>query len=109
MTVPSDKGIASENANGYIGALSKAYSQSGSYFCEYLDTYKMGLTPEAAGAMVQLRAYTTVYQEIIMSLYKSETLPDVLSSVLQPHVEFYKKNLKPQSDGKDVVVAGRIS
>ena len=27
----------------------------------------------------------------------------------EPHVEFYKKNLKPQSDGKDVVVAGRIS
>ena len=69
----------------------------------------MGLTPESAGAMVQLRAFATVYQEIITDLYNSETLPDVLSSVLQPHVEFYKKNLKPQADGKDVVVAGRIS
>ena len=69
----------------------------------------MGLTPESAGAMVQLRAFATVYQEIIMSLYNSTALPEVLSSVLQPHVEVYKKNLKPQADGKDVVVAGRIS
>jgi len=109
LTVPSDNGIARENADGYIGALSKSYSQTGAYFCEYLDSYKMGLTPSASGALVQLRAFATVYQEIIMSLYKSEELPDVLSSVLQPHVEFYKKNLKPQADGKDVVVAGRIS
>lgn len=109
LTVPSDNGIACENVEGYISALSKSYSQMGSYFCEYLDSKEMGLTPEAAGAMVQLRAYATVYQEIITSLYNSETLPDVLSSVLQPHVEFYKKNLKPQADGKDVVVAGRIS
>lgn len=109
LTVPSDNGVARENAEGYIGALSKSYSQSGAYFCEYLDTKEMGLTPESAGAMVQLRAFATVYQEIITDLYNSETLPDVLSSVLQPHVEFYKKNLKPQADGKDVVVAGRIS
>ena len=34
---------------------------------------------------------------------------EVLDSVLQPHVEVYKKNLKPQADGKYVVVAGRIS
>lgn len=109
LTVPSDNGIAKENTTGYIGALSKSYSQTGSYYCEYLDSLKMGLTPAAAGAMVQLRAFATVYQEIITSLYNSESLPDVLSSVLQPHVEFYKKNLKPQADGKDVVVAGRIS
>jgi len=109
LTVPSDNGVARENAEGYIGALSKSYSQSGAYFCEYLDTKEMGLTPESAGAMVQLRAFATVYQEIITDLYNSETLPDVLLSVLQPHVEFYKKNLKPQADGKDVVVAGRIS
>ena len=31
-------------------------------------------------------------------------LPEVLDSVLQPHVEFYKKNLKG-----GVVVPGRIS
>lgn len=109
LTVPVDNGVARENAEGYIGALSKSYSQTGSYFCEYLETSKYGLTPEAAGAMVQLRAFATVYQEIITALYNSKTLPDVLSSVLQPHVEFYKKNLKPQADGKDVVVAGRIS
>ena len=30
-------------------------------------------------------------------------MPAVLDSVLQPHVEVYKKNLKPQADGKDVV------
>ena len=109
LTVPVDKGVASENTEGYIGALSKSYSMSGAYFCEYLATKSMGLTPSAAGAMVQLRAFATVYQEIIMSLYNSEALPEVLSSVLQPHVEFYKKNLKPQAGEKDVVVAGRIS
>lgn len=109
LTVPSDNGQARENEEGYVGALSKSYSQSGSYFCEYLETEELGLTPSAAGAMVQLRAFATIYQEIIVSLYKEESLPDVLSSVLQPHVEFYKKNLKPQADGKDVVVAGRIS
>ena len=109
LTVPTDCGNLRENAQGYIGALSKSYSDAGSYFCEYLETSKMGLTPSAAGAMVQLRAFATVYQEIIMSKYNSQDLPDVLSSVLQPHVEVYKKNLKPQADGKDVVVAGRIS
>ncbi len=109
LTVPSDNGTMRENAKGYIGALSKSYSDAGSYFCEYLETREMGLTPEAAGAMVQLRAFATVYQEIITALYNSTTLPEVLSSVLQPHVEVYKKNLKPQADGKDVVVAGRIS
>lgn len=109
LTVPVDNGSASENAAGYISALSKSYSQSGSYFCEYLDTNSLGLTPSAAGAMVQLRAFATVYQEIIMNLYNSTAMPDILASVLQPHVEFYKKNLKPQADGRDVVVAGRIS
>ena len=109
LTVTSDNGVSKENTEGYISALSKSYSVSGPYFCEYLDSYNMGLTPSAAGALVQLRAFATVYQEIIMSLYNSEKLPEVLSSVLQPHVEFYKKNLKPQADGKDVVVAGRIS
>ncbi len=109
LTVPSDIGESKENAEGYIGALSKSYSNAGAFFCEYLDTREMSLTPESAGAMVQLRAFATVYQEIIMSLYNSVSLPDVLSSVLQPHVEVYKKNLKPQADGKDVVVAGRVT
>lgn len=109
LTVPCDKGVSRENAEGYIGALTKSYSISGPYFCEILDTLNMGLTPSAAGALVQLRAFATVYQEIITALYNSQPLPEVLASVLQPHVEFYKKNLKPQADGKDVVVAGRIS
>ena len=109
LTVPSDNGIASENAEGYIGALSKSYSDAGRYFCESVDTSKFGLTPSAAGALVQSRAFSTVYQEIITKLANSEELPTVLDSVLQPHVEVYKKNLKPQADGKDVVVAGRIS
>ena len=109
LTCPCDKGDSRENAEGYIGALSKSYSDAGSYFCEYVEVEKLGLTPQSAGALVQLRAFATVYQEIITALYNAESLPGVLSSVLQPHVETYKKNLKPQADGKDVVVAGRIS
>ena len=109
LTVPSDKGIARENAEGYIGALSKSYSNAGRYFCETVETSKYGLTPKAAGALVQTRAFATVYQEIITKIANGIELPAVLDSVLQPHVEVYKKNLKPQADGKDVVVAGRIS
>lgn len=109
LTAPIDNGIARENAEGYIGALSKSYSNAGSFFLESVETSEYGLTPSAAGAMVQTRAFATVYQEIIENLSSNKTLPDVLDSVLQPHVEVYKKNLKPQADGKDVVVAGRIS
>lgn len=64
----------------------------------------MGLTPKAAGAMTQLRAFATVYQEIVEKTMNGESFPEVLDSVLQPHVEFYKKNLKG-----GVVVPGRIS
>ena len=109
LTVPSDKGIACENAEGYIRALSKSYSDAGRYFCESVETSEFGLTPAAAGALVQARAFATVYQEIISKVASGKELPAVLDSVLQPHVEVYKKNLKPQADGKDVVVAGRIS
>ena len=109
LTVPSDCGIASENAEGYIGALSKSYSDAGRYFCESVEMSKYGLTPASAGALVQARAFATVYQEIISKLASGAELPAVLDSVFQPHVEVYKKNLKPQADGKDVVVAGRIS
>lgn len=109
LTVPSDKGIACENAEGYIGALSKSYSDAGRYFCESVEMSKFGLTPEAVGALVQSRAFSTVYQEVISKIASKTELPAVLDSVLQPHVEVYKKNLKPQADGKDVVVAGRIS
>ena len=54
--------------------------------------------------MTQLRAFATVYQEIVEKKMSNKSLPEVLSSVLQPHVEFYKKNLKG-----GVVVPGRIS
>ena len=64
----------------------------------------MGLTPSAAGAMTQLRAFATVYQEIVQKIMTGTSFPEVLDSVLQPHVEFYKKNLKG-----GVVVPGRIS
>jgi hypothetical protein len=64
----------------------------------------MGLTAKAAGAITQLRAFATVYQEIVEKIVNKTALPEVLDSVLQPHVEFYKKNLKG-----GVVVPGRIS
>lgn len=54
--------------------------------------------------MTQLRAFATVYQEIVEKTMNGESFPEVLDSVLQPHVEFYKKNLKG-----GVVVPGRIS
>lgn len=73
-------------------------------FTEEVETSKLGLSPAAAGAMTQLRAYATVYQEIVNAVMTGRQLPEVLDSVLQPHVEFYKKNLKG-----GVVVPGRIS
>lgn len=54
--------------------------------------------------MTQLRAFATVYQEIVEAVTSGKELPEVFDSVLQPHVEFYKKNLKG-----GVVVPGRIS
>ena len=104
LTVPCDKGVCSENAEAYIGALTKSYESTGAFFKEYVETTKLGLTPEAAGAVTQLRAYATVYQEIVEAVMQNRALPEVLDSVLQPHVEFYKKNLKG-----GVVVPGRIS
>ena len=104
LTVPVDKGVCSENADSYIGALTKSYEISGSFFREDVETSKMGLTPAATGAMTQLRAFATVYQEIVEAVMSGRALPEVLDSVLQPHVEFYKKNLKG-----GVVVPGRIS
>ncbi len=104
LTVPCDKGVCSENAEAYIGALTKSYESTGAFFKEYVETTKLGLTPQAAGAVTQLRAYATVYQEIVEAVMQNRALPEVLDSVLQPHVEFYKKNLKG-----GVVVPGRIS
>ncbi len=104
LTVPVDNGVCSENAEAYIGALTKSYESTGAFFKEYVETSKLGLTPEAAGSVTQLRAFATVYQEIVEAVMQNKTLPEVLDSVLQPHVEFYKKNLKG-----GVVVPGRIS
>lgn len=104
LTVPVDNGVCQENAEAYIGALSKSYEVTGATFVEKIATKNMGLTPSAAGAMTQLRAFATVYQEIVEKIMLNIEFPEVLDSVLQPHVEFYKKNLKG-----GVVVPGRIS
>lgn len=104
LTVPVDNGVCSENAASYIDALTKSYEITGAFFKEEVETLNMGLTPAAAGAMTQLRAFATCYQEIVTAVMTGKALPDVLDSVLQPHVEFYKKNLKG-----GVVVPGRIS
>ncbi len=104
LTVPVDKGECKENSESYIDALTKSYSVTGSLFVERVETKGMGLTPEAAGRLTQLRAFATVYQEIVTRIMNNSGFPEVLDSVLQPHVEFYKKNLKG-----GVVVPGRIS
>ncbi len=104
LTVPNDRGECCENAQSYINALSQSYEVTGAFFLETVNTKGMGLTPESAGALTQLRAFATVYQEIVEKIMSSTAFPEVLDSVLQPHVEFYKKNLKG-----GVVVPGRIS
>lgn len=104
LTVPVDKGICRENSESYIEALTKSYSVTGSLFVERVETSGMGLSPESAGRLTQLRAFATVYQEIVSRIMNGQSFPEVLDSVLQPHVEFYKKNLKG-----GVVVPGRIS
>ena len=104
LTVPVDNGVCRENAEAYIGSLNKSYESSGAFFNEAVATRGMGLTPQAAGAMTQLRAFATVYQEIVEKIMTGKEFPEVLDSVLQPHVEFYKKNLKG-----GVVIPGRIS
>lgn len=104
LTVPQDNGVCRENAESYIDALTKSYEVSGNFFLETAKTEGMGLTPATAGALTQLRAFATVYQEIVEKIMSGTSFPEVLDSVLQPHVEFYKKNLKG-----GVVVPGRIS
>ena len=104
LTVPQDNGVCKENAESYVEALTKSYEVTGAFFVETAKTQGMGLTPAAAGALTQLRAFATVYQEIVEKIMGGKEFPEVLDSVLQPHVEFYKKNLKG-----GVVVPGRIS
>ena len=104
LTVPQDNGVCKENAESYVEALTKSFEVTGAFFLETAKTQGMGLTPAAAGALTQLRAFATVYQEIVEKIMGGKEFPEVLDSVLQPHVEFYKKNLKG-----GVVVPGRIS
>ena len=104
LTVPVDNGVCRENAESYIDALTKSYEITGAFFKEEVEMSALGLTPQAAGAMTQLRAYATVYQEIVEKVMAGKVLPEVLDSVLHPHVEFYKKNSKG-----GVLVRGRIS
>ncbi len=104
LTVPQDNGVCRENAESYVEALTKSYEVTGAFFLETAKTLGMGLTPASAGALTQLRAFATVYQEIVEKVMENKEFPEVLNSVLQPHVEFYKKNLKG-----GVVVPGRIS
>ena len=104
LTVPQDNGVCKENAESYVEALTKSYEVTGAFFLETAKAQGMGLTPAAAGALTQLRAFATVYQEIVEKIMGGKEFPEVLDSVLQPHVEFYKKNLKG-----GVVVPGRIS
>ena len=104
LTVPQDNGVCKENAESYVEALTKSYEVTGAFFLETAKTQGIGLTPAAAGALTQLRAFATVYQEIVEKIMGGKEFPEVLDSVLQPHVEFYKKNLKG-----GVVVPGRIS
>ena len=104
LTVPQDNGVCRENAESYIAALTKSSEVTGNLLVETVKTQGMGLTPAAAGALTQLRAFATVYQEIVEKIMEGKEFPEVLDSVLQPHVEFYKKNLKG-----GVVVPGRIS
>ena len=103
LTTPLDSGVCRENAEAYISALNMSYQSMGAFFNESVETRGMGLTPESAGAMTQLRAFATVYQEIVEKIMLGLKFPEVLDSVLQPHVEYYKKNLKG-----GVVVPGRI-
>lgn len=109
FTAPADHGECRENVDGYTGGINKANSECGPSMLEKLETKELGLCPVTAGAMTQARAFATVYQEIIEKFVRGEELPAVLDSVLQPHVEFYKKNLKPIGGNKPPVEAGKVS
>lgn len=100
LTVTTDRGECSENTQNYIDALIKSYSEQGPFFVETLDSNDMSLTPEAAGRLAQMRAFSTIYEEIVAKTENGEALPEVLESVLQPNVETYKRNLKNLSAGR---------
>ena len=109
LTAPVDHGAARENVEGYVGAIAKTNAAYGPSMVETLETSKLGLKPETAGAMSQARNFSTVYQGILERMVKGEPQPEVLPEVLQPNVEAYKKNLKPIEGNEPPVEAGRIS
>ncbi len=109
LTSPVDKGGNRENLQGYTEALNRAYSKNGPHFNEKVETNELGLTPRAAGALTQAKAFTTVYREILDAFTNGKSLPEVLNSVLQPHVEVYKKEFKAIDGNEPPVVPGRIS
>lgn len=104
ITMPVDTGVCTENANAYKNAIAKSYSAIGPTVCEYVSVDGLGLTVAAAGALTQMRAFATIYQEVVRHVLNGAEIPDVLQSVLQPYVEVYKQNLKG-----GVVVPGRMS
>lgn len=109
LTSPKDTGTLGQNLNGYIGALNKTYAEVGPHFNEVVETNGLGLTPQAAGALTQSRAFSTVYQELIYLLQTKEKFPDVLESVLQPFVERYKINLRATAGKTPPVLPGRTT
>ena len=108
LTSPEANGLLKENVNGYVGALNKSYANAGPHFNEVVEVGELGLTPQSAGALTQSRAFSTVYQEPIENILENKPQPSVLKGVLQPFVEVYKKNLKPEAGKPDVVLAGRV-
>lgn len=95
ITSPMDEGVAKAVVNKYINALNKSYSDIGPHFNELVEMGNLGLTPEAAGALTQSRALSTVFQEIIKDIRDgSKVVKDRLSSVFQDNVEKYKENLR---------------
>lgn len=109
LTTPNDKGILKDNLDGYAGALNKSYANAGIHFNEVVEVDEYGLKPQTAGALTQSRAFATVFQEPIENILAGKSQPEILKGVLQPFVEVYKKNLKPEAGKPDVVVAGRIA
>lgn len=91
LTVPQDNGVCRENAESYIAALTKSYEVTGNLFVETVKTQGMGLTPAAAGALTQLRAFATVYQEIVEKLWKVKNSQKFLIVYFNHTLNFTKR------------------
>ena len=95
ITSPMDEGIAKAVVNKYTNALNTSYSDIGPHFNEMVEVGELGLTPEAAGALTQSRALSTVFQEVVADVRSTtKVIKDRLKSVFQDNVEEYKKNLR---------------